>query len=377
MNQDTPYIINTKPGENLFIVNNPQKLLGILVEMDGSYRMVDSTSSPTATSSPAVNLLEQSLSADNYRVAQFEINPFSPAAVDGSLKKELIEAINSGQVIKLSLKNLSSDTAKFDQAMSVFNLLETILSEELFTKFKVTPYDLKNAVRELLMNAFLHGNKLDFSAPIYFYFDFVNQKIEIYDLALPPSPTWEQDRVEAERAGIGGKGSGLNLLSQLGWSYRLDSVTALGSDKQIGNKAVAYRSAEGGIDFRALPIARQPVLINPKVNASIIPPIPLAELNSAWLQIEKMLAAGITPSSERIKEYLQSCGQKQEFNQDIDKVLSCIADIFRLEEEQVAGTDLFLKEMLALLESDKPAGEIRIALAQITVEAKEPKLIEK
>jgi SAM-dependent MidA family methyltransferase len=332
--------------------------------------------SPEQLNEFSVDLLEQGFSADNRKIAQFTIDPFSPAAVNGSLKNKLIEAINSGQVIRLSLNNLTSEADKFNQAMSVFNLLEEILSEGIFTKLGVIPYDLKNAIRELLMNAFLHGNKLDFSLPIYLYFDFVNQKIEIYDLAVPQSQTWERDKVEAEKAGIGGKGSGLELLSQLGWKYKLDSVTALNSDSQIGNKAVAYRSSTGGIDFRALPIASQPILINQKINANTIPSIPLAELNSEWLQIENMLAAGITPSSERIKEYLQSCCQKQDFNQEIDKVLSCIADMLRLEEERVVSTDLSLKEMLMLLESGKSTNEMQLVLTQITVEAKEPRLME-
>jgi len=260
--------------------------------------------------------------------------------------------------------------------MAVFNLLETILSEGLFTKFKVTSYDLRSAIRELLMNAFLHGNKLDFSLPIYLYFDFVNQKIEVYDLAVLPSQTWEQDKPGAEKAGIGGKGSGLKLLTQLGWSYASEPVRALNSDRQAGNKIMAYRGTPGGIDFRALPITSQPALINQRVNVNTISPIPLAELNSEWIQIENMLAAGITPSSERIKEYLQSCCQKQDFSQDIDKVLSCIADMLRLEEEQAISTDLSLKEILGLLESGKPANDMQLVLAQITVEAEEPKLIE-
>jgi SAM-dependent MidA family methyltransferase len=327
-------------------------------------------------SSPAVDLLEQSFSADSRKIVEFAIDPFSPATIDGSLKNRLIEATDSGQVIKLNLSNLSFDTPRFNQAMAVFNLLETILSEGLFTKLKIPSYDLRSAIRELLMNAFFHGNKLDFSLPIYLYFDFVNQKIEVYDLAVAQSQTWEQDKPEAEKAGIGGKGSGLKLLTQLGWGYALEPVRALNSDRQAGNKIVAYRSTPGGIDFRALPITSQPALINQKVNANTIPPIPLAELNSEWIQIENMLAAGITPSSERIKEYLQSCSQKQDFNQDIDKVLSCIADMLRLEEERVVSTDLSLKEMLALLESGKPVNDMQLVLAQITVEAEEPKLIE-
>ncbi|MDD5282008.1 MAG: metallophosphoesterase [Candidatus Omnitrophica bacterium] len=150
------------------------------------------------------------------------------------------------------------------------------------------------------------------------------------------------------------------------------------SNTQINSASPVYNEGQrtGGIDFRALPIARQPALIKQKVNESFIHSIPLAQLNSEWLQIENMLAAGITPSSERIKEYLQSCCQKQDFKPDIDKILSCIADILRLEEERVSSTDISLKEMLALLESAKPTNEMQLALTQITVEAKEPGLIE-
>ncbi|MFA5177349.1 MAG: hypothetical protein WC440_04295, partial [Candidatus Omnitrophota bacterium] len=356
-------------------IGSPEEQKRIVEERRSRIRELLGQISPAQFNGLARDLLERELSADNRRIAQFAIDPFSPSAIDGSLKNKLIEAVNSGQVIRLGLDHLSSSANKYSQVMSVFNLLEETLSEGLSNKLKVTSYELKNAVRELLMNAFLHGNKLDFSLPIYLYFDFSNQKIEIYDLAMPTGPAWERDKAEAEKAGIGGQGSGLGLLSQLGWSYKLDPVAASGSDRQIGNKAVVYRSSQGGIDFRALPIVSQPVLINPQVNAGSVPPIPLAELNSEWLQIENMLAAGITPSSARIKEYLQSCYLKQDFNQDIDKVLSCIASILRLEEESAVNTDLSLREMLVLLESDKPAGEMQVVLAQITVEKQEPKLI--
>jgi hypothetical protein len=45
--------------------------------------------------------------------------------------------------------------------------------------------------------------------------------------------------------------------------------------------------------------------------------------------------------------------------------------MLRLEEERVAGTHLSLKEMLALLESDKPVGGMQLALSKIIVEAEE------
>ncbi len=99
-------------------------------------------------------------------------------------------------------------------------------------------------------------------------------------------------------------------------------------------------------------------------------------LDAEWEEIENMLNAGIVPSTDRIKEHLQSCCQEKDFNQEIDNVLSCVADILRLEEERVASTDSALKEVLVLLESDKPVDQMHLALAQITIEPKEPKAIE-
>ena len=78
-----------------------------------------------------------------------------------------------------------------------------------------------------------------------------------------------------------------------------------------------------------------------------------------------MLRAGIMPSSERIKEYaLASSSLKPEdYSWEIDKILGCIADIFRLEEEKAKSTPQTLKDALILLESDKPAQELQLALA--------------
>ncbi|MDD2927251.1 MAG: metallophosphoesterase [Candidatus Omnitrophica bacterium] len=147
-------------------------------------------------------------------------------------------------------------------------------------------------------------------------------------------------------------------------SIRKNSSTPI-SDKQ--------EKKTGGIDFRALPISAQPTLAHPGVNLSLPPIIPLIQLEEEWSQIENLLAAGIRPSSQRIKEYLLSCCLKKDYNRDIDKVLSCIADMLRLEEERLVATDTALKEMLIVLESDKPADAMQSALTQITVKVKEPK----
>jgi len=88
-----------------------------------------------------------------------------------------------------------------------------------------------------------------------------------------------------------------------------------------------------------------------------------------------MLNRGIIPSCERIKEYLEASCQSQDCSQRIDNVLACLADILRLEEEQVASTEPEFKQMLVLLESDKPANEMQAALNQISIFSKEPKVL--
>jgi len=100
-----------------------------------------------------------------------------------------------------------------------------------------------------------------------------------------------------------------------------------------------------------------------------------AELDKEWAQIENMLNAGIIPSCERLREYLLGCCQGDDLNRQIDKVLACIADILRQEEEKACYTESPLREILVLLESDKPASELKLALNNIKVEEKELVLI--
>ena len=132
----------------------------------------------------------------------------------------------------------------------------------------------------------------------------------------------------------------------------------------------------GGIDLRALPIVTQPMPAMPGVNLSA-PPLSQHNINldTEWQEIQNMLNAGIIPSCQRIKEYLEVSCQSRDCSQRIDNVLSCLADILRLEEDRVASTEPVLKELLVLLESDKQASEMQLALTKITVSPKEPRIV--
>lgn len=115
----------------------------------------------------------------------------------------------------------------------------------------------------------------------------------------------------------------------------------------------------GGIDFRFLPIVTQAInnlsLNTFRISLSRLDGI---NLNQEWLQIQELAEAGITPSTERIKEYIQVSCLKDKLN-DMRKVISCIADILRAEEESCSSTDPTLRDILVVLESGRSIQELK------------------
>jgi hypothetical protein len=139
------------------------------------------------------------------------------------------------------------------------------------------------------------------------------------------------------------------------------------------SSAVEVPSDKGGIDLRALPIVTQPVAASALTLNPLLLTLQNINLREEWAEIERMLKADIVPSTQRLKEYLEVCCSRQDdMAPEIDKVLNCIADILRLEEERVSLTDSSLRDILVLLESDKSAQELQVALSSIAVAAKEP-----
>jgi|GEM_PF-1580537 len=146
--------------------------------------------------------------------------------------------------------------------------------------------------------------------------------------------------------------------------------------------AQGLKQDKGGIDFRALPIANQATLSS---NTAPLAGVSKATAGTAvmsninadkeWREIQRMLDAGIIPSADRIKEYLETCCASGDFSQQVDKVLSSVADILRLEEEQALPTEEALKKILAAMESGSSASQLKLALTSVVVLAAEPKLI--
>jgi len=62
----------------------------------------------------------------------------------------------------------------------------------------------------------------------------------------------------------------------------------------------------------------------------------LAKVNidSEIQQIQNMVASGILPSGQRIKELLAACNQNKEIRARANNLLLCLIDICKLEEEK-------------------------------------------
>ena len=116
--------------------------------------------------------------------------------------------------------------------------------------------------------------------------------------------------------------------------------------------------AAGGIDFRSLPIVTQ-AIGNLRMNMDIqaINRMRGIDVSRELGDIQRMVNAGISPSGERIKEYVQASSVQG--NLDIDKVISCISDILRLEEERCCATESQLRDILVVLESARSSQELK------------------
>jgi hypothetical protein len=111
----------------------------------------------------------------------------------------------------------------------------------------------------------------------------------------------------------------------------------------------------GGIDFRSLPIVNQAISNLKAFNGDILS----LNLNSEWQDIERLIQSGITPSGERIKEYLQVSCHQEKIMRDKEKMIICISNILRQQEERYIPTEPVLRDILIVLESTRSEGELR------------------
>jgi hypothetical protein len=114
----------------------------------------------------------------------------------------------------------------------------------------------------------------------------------------------------------------------------------------------------GGIDFRSLPIVTQAIgNLRMDLGSAARERLDRVNLAEELQQLQRIIASGIAPSSERIKEFVQASCAKGNFNKD--KVILCISGILRMEEESNSSTDLMLRDILVVLESSRSTTELK------------------
>ncbi len=149
----------------------------------------------------------------------------------------------------------------------------------------------------------------------------------------------------------------------------------------------------GGIDFTSLPIVTQaignlskvcvqgqvPISVQgqsylPRQSRGERPFAPIefgvssavlqnTNLDEEWRCIEKLVNAGIEPSPERIKGYIQASCINGNMDNVMRKVVACIGDILRQEEETCTATEPVMRDILVVLESINSPNELRKVFA--------------
>ena len=111
----------------------------------------------------------------------------------------------------------------------------------------------------------------------------------------------------------------------------------------------------GGIDFRTITMITKPMgsLSGLKFSLPKLSNVDSINLDNELSQIQNMLKAGITPSIERLKEYVAACYQKGQLRKHLGGIVNCLVDTCKLEEEKVAESTADLKELLLLIEATR------------------------
>lgn len=127
-------------------------------------------------------------------------------------------------------------------------------------------------------------------------------------------------------------------------------------------------NALGGIDFRSLPIVSQAVN-NISLNTSHLSFANLTAMNLSQERqgIEGLISSGISPSAERVKDYLQASCAKGEIEKDRGTLINYILAILRQEEEKCRHSETLLKDILIILEASRSRAELNRAFLGKTV----------
>lgn len=135
-------------------------------------------------------------------------------------------------------------------------------------------------------------------------------------------------------------------------------------------------NGRGGIDLTHLPAAvmSNPAVINPVSGIGLTPALSREifsiNLNQECGQIEKMMAADIAVSDERLRVLMIVCCRSASSSVSLDKMRDYIAFKIRIDEKFCRPTNTALLKMLELLELNQPPEVMINTLASLSIAPK-------
>ncbi len=233
----------------------------------------------------------------------------------------------------------------------------------------VSPYASKNGFEDIAETYKLLRYNIDNLNALSKRDSLLAQKVELLEKYLKKlKDFYESDEGKREIRSIGRGGSSPIIKSS---TVQPDPhVTLSTEEKSIPSGIEKIKEvplpllpeATGGIDFRSLPIVTQAVTnLSATISSSAIQNLVSVNLDQEWSQIKRMVSSGITPSPERIKEYIQASSTQDSITQDRDKIMLCISDILRLQEDRCESTNPTLRDILVVLESMSSPQELKQA----------------
>ncbi|MGD0336391.1 MAG: transaldolase family protein [Candidatus Omnitrophota bacterium] len=130
---------------------------------------------------------------------------------------------------------------------------------------------------------------------------------------------------------------------------------AASTDQKASSPSGKADDKTGGIDFRYINMVTQAQLISMRDNFKMpqLSKLKAIDVDKEKAELDKMLAAKILPSSDRVINYVSACYLRSGNDTDMSSGMSCLVDYFRLEESLDADSAPQLKAFLAVIESDR------------------------
>lgn len=134
----------------------------------------------------------------------------------------MVQAVRGGKIIELDISDLAQEEDPYKAVFNTFSHVGLILRSTL----NQTHYDVQEVLEEVLSNAFVHGNKLDFHLPLFLSFKPTPDNndvyhIEIFDVANDKDVE-STELAQAKKASLTGRGRGVGgTIEGQDWDYQM------------------------------------------------------------------------------------------------------------------------------------------------------------